>query len=57
MTDQVNARDIRDFRAYLAACTDRQVQGVYNKEKAAGREAYAELAVAEAERRGIQLEE
>lgn len=45
-----------DFRGYLRQCTDRQVQGVYDKERAAGREEETELAEAEAERRGITLE-
>ncbi|MBG6083195.1 hypothetical protein [Rubrivivax gelatinosus] len=44
-----------DFRSYLRACTDAQVQGVYEKEKAAGREEELELAQAEADRRGITL--
>lgn len=46
-------KDRREFRAYLAACTDAQVQGVYEKEHAAGREDYAALACEEAARRGI----
>jgi hypothetical protein len=52
----MNVDDMRDFRGYLKQCTDAQVQGVYDKEHAAGREDYAELAVAEAERRGIELD-
>jgi len=52
----MNAKDMREFRDYLKNCTDAQVQGVYDKERAAGRDDYAELAVAEAERRGIDLE-
>jgi hypothetical protein len=55
MSDSITAQDMREFRAYLRICTDRQVQGVYEKERDAGREAYAELARAEAERRGIEL--
>jgi hypothetical protein len=51
----MTAREIREFTAYLAACTDAQVQGVYAKEKAAGREDYAALAEAEAAHRGISL--
>jgi hypothetical protein len=53
----MTAQDMREFRGYLKNCTDNQVQGVYDKEKAAGRDDYAELAKAEAERRGIYLEE
>jgi hypothetical protein len=53
----ITAKDIREFNAYLRNCTDRQVQGVYEKERDAGREEYVELARAEAERRGIVLEE
>ena len=51
----ITAKDIREFRDYLKACTDRQVQGVYEKERDAGCEEYVELARAEAERRGIEL--
>ena len=52
----MDAKDMREFIAYLKTCTDRQVQGVYDKELAAGRDDYAELAVLEAERRGIELD-
>lgn len=51
-----SAQDIREFRGFLRQATDRQVQGIYDKEKRAGRDDYAELAVAEAERRGIELD-
>ena len=51
----MHAKDMREFRAYLRNCSDAQVQGVYDKEASAGRFDYAELAVAEAERRGIEL--
>jgi hypothetical protein len=44
-----------EFRGFLRNATDRQVQGIYDKEKGAGRDEYAELAIAEAERRGIEL--
>lgn len=53
---KLSAADIADFSAYLKNCTDRQVQGVYDKEMAAGRRIYAQLAVADAERRGITLD-
>lgn len=49
-------KDKSEFIAYLRACTDRQVQGVYDKERAAGRKAYAQLAADEATRRGIKIE-
>lgn len=51
--DKLSARDIREFNAYLAGCTDSQVLGVYDKEKAAGRTAYAELAAQACRNRGI----
>lgn len=51
----ITAEDIRDFRGFLHNATDSQVQGIYEKERQAGRDEYAELAVAEAERRGISL--
>jgi hypothetical protein len=44
-----------EFRGYLENCTNNQVQGVYDKEKAAGRREEMALAVAEAKRRGIEL--
>ena len=53
----LSAQDIREFRGFLRQATDRQVQGIYDKEKRAGRDDYAELAVAEAERRDIVLNE
>jgi len=49
------AQDIREFRGFLRNASDSQVQGIYEKEKGAGRDEYAELAVAEADRRGISL--
>jgi len=52
----VSAQDIRDFRGFLSNASDAQVQGIYEKERSAGREEYAELAVAEAEKRGISLD-
>lgn len=45
----------KNFEAYLRACTDRQVQGVYDKERAAGRRPEIALARLEAARRGIEL--
>ena len=47
----VSAEDIADFRGYLRCLTDRQVLGVLEKERDAGREVYAELAHAELELR------
>jgi hypothetical protein len=47
--------DEDEFAAYLKACTDNQVRGVYEKEVSAGRPDYAKLAKAEAERRGVDL--
>jgi hypothetical protein len=46
-------QDKRDFNEYLRLCTDRQVLGVYEKERNAGRRGYAELARAEAQRRNL----
>lgn len=53
----MTAQDMREFRGYLKQCSNAQVQGVYDKEKAAGRMDYAELAIAEAERRKIDLDQ
>lgn len=52
----MTGKDEAEFRAYLRNCTDRQVQGVYDKEKAAGRMDYAAMAVEEAGRRGFDVE-
>ena len=46
----------QSFIAYLRQCTDRQVEGVYRKEKDAGREEYADLAESEARARNITLD-
>lgn len=51
----MTAKDRAEFKSYLRACTDRQVRGVYEKEKAAGRSDYAQLAELEAARRNIDL--
>lgn len=48
--------DRENFRLYLRQCTNNQVIGVYQKEVAACREEYVELAYNEASRRGIELE-
>lgn len=53
MTDTITAKDVSEFTAYLRQCTDRQVLGVLDKERAAGREVYIELATQEAQRRRI----
>lgn len=51
----MNAKDKKEFRAYLKNCTDAQVKGVYEKENSAGRNDYAKLAIAEAKQRSIDL--
>lgn len=50
-------RDRLEFTLYVKTCTDAQVRGVYEKESAAGRKAYAQLALLEAARRGIEIDE
>jgi len=50
----MTAKDRKEFNEYLRNCTDRQVYGVLEKEKSAGRQDYAELAEAELERRGLR---
>lgn len=45
--------DLLDFQQYLAQCTDRQVQGVWEKESASSRSDYAALARAELAKRGL----
>lgn len=49
----MTSQDRQEFKAYLKACTDNQVYGVLEKEQAAGRQDYVELAQAELERRGL----
>jgi hypothetical protein len=44
-----------EFIAYLRQCTNNQVVGVYEKERAAGRDEETDLAMNEALRRGIHL--
>lgn len=46
-------QDKEEFTAYLAACTDKQLEGVLEKEKGAGRMEYAGLVKDEMKRRGI----
>lgn len=55
MSEKITPQDIREFIGYLRTCTDRQVYGVYEKEKQAGRFIYAELARTEAYRRGLSV--
>jgi hypothetical protein len=52
----IAAQDIREFRSFLGNASDSQVQGIYEKEKRAGRDEYAELAVVEAASRGLSLD-
>ena len=49
----ISKQDKADFVLYLRHCTDTQVLGVYEKERNAGRRAYAKLARDEAQRRGL----
>jgi hypothetical protein len=53
----LSARDIREFNGFLRNASDRQIQGIYEKEHRAGRDEYVELTRAEASRRGISLDE
>lgn len=50
----MTAKDRREFEMYLAACTDRQVIGVYEKERDADRWDYARLVKAEMRARNLQ---
>lgn len=51
MTKRTTQHERDQFRAYLTACTDAQVQGVLDKETAAGRTAFANMARDEQGRR------
>lgn len=50
------ASERADFAEYLRQCTDKQVQGVCDNERQAGRRAYTTLAEREAARRGLTLD-
>jgi hypothetical protein len=52
----ISAKDRREFAAFCAAATDAQLQGIYDKESAARRPLYAEIAQSEARGRGFELE-
>jgi hypothetical protein len=52
---KMNRNDREEFILYLHQCTDKQVYGVLEKEQGAGRQDYADLAIAELERRGLDL--
>lgn len=45
--------DLSEFRQLLKNASDEQVFGIWQKEYEAGRHAQAELAISEAERRGL----
>jgi hypothetical protein len=47
----MNARYILEFALYLQSCTDSQVMGCWEREREAGRDVYAALCEAEANRR------
>ena len=49
----IDGDEIREFTAYLHACSKSQVLGVLEKETRAGRDAYAALADNEARARGL----
>lgn len=55
MSKKISKEDRKDFARFLRDSTNSQLQGVYEKERTANRDEYADLAVAEAERRGITL--
>ncbi len=52
----VSARDIWEFSGFLRNASDRQLQGIFDKEKRAGRDEYVEATRDEAGRRGVDLE-
>lgn len=49
----MNTDDKKDFKGFLRLCTDQQVLNVYQKEREANREDYAELAYIELCKRGL----
>ena len=53
--DQSMRKELREFRAYLAECTDAQVKSAYERELAAGHTESADLALIEGRRRGLSF--
>lgn len=47
-------KDKTEFNAYLKNCTDRQLEGVLEKERSAGRTEYVALTKQEMELRGLR---
>ena len=52
-----SAREMTEYESYLLHCSDRQVQGCYDKEKQSGNREYMTLARLEAAKRGFTLDE
>lgn len=44
-----------DFKAFCRNASDQQLRAIYDKETAAGRIIYADIAQAEAARRGVDI--
>lgn len=53
--ERTTSEDLEEFMDYLKTLSNSQVQGCYDKERAANRHHYAVLCRAEAERRGMEL--
>lgn len=53
MAKRISQDDREDFRGYCRNCTDSQVLAVFDKEKAANRRVYAQIAREEAIKRGL----
>ena len=51
----MTAEERKNFILYLRACSNAQLQGVYDKEKAARRGEEVQLTLEEANRRGVVL--
>lgn len=52
----MTAKDREEFRGFCMQATAAQVVQIYRKEKAAGRDDYAQIARWVAEQRGIELD-
>lgn len=48
-------RDADEFRAFCLSATDRQLQGIYEKEKLAGRTGYVQIALTVAHERAVSI--
>jgi hypothetical protein len=54
VSERVSKSDLEDFRGFCRNATDAQLWNIYEKERSAGRRAYANVAKQELEQRGLR---